>query len=96
MIGNGDNEDAVMLTLAGLWITGTLLPGNMSTMHTTAVAQRLMRWFLSALQQEGFTKVDLWWLGQQALEMLRAGKRLTTTAEQSPPEFDLRLPDELG
>lgn len=80
--------------MAGLWRTGTLLPGIMDTMHDTPVAQQLMRWFLSALKQDGFVKIDLWWLGKEALEMLQAGKRLTETAEQSPPEFDHRLPED--
>ncbi|MCA3080042.1 MAG: hypothetical protein ING71_14770 [Rhodocyclaceae bacterium] len=89
---NGDNEETVLLNMAGLWKTGTLLPGNMATLHETHGAQQLMKWFLSALKQEGFTKVRNWWLGKEAMELLKAGKRLTTTAEQSPPEFDLTLP----
>ena len=44
------NEDTVCLNLAGLWKTGTLLPGNVVTMHSTPVAQQLMKWFLAALQ----------------------------------------------
>ncbi len=91
-LDNSDNEETVILTPAGLWTTGTLLPGSMTTLHQTPSAQQLMKWFLHALKQESFTKVELWWLGKEALEMLKAGKRLTTTAEQSPPEFDLKLP----
>ncbi|HEY6815020.1 MAG TPA: hypothetical protein VI168_05735 [Croceibacterium sp.] len=89
---NGDNEETVILSLAGLWNTGTLLPGCMDTLHQTPAAQQLMKWFLSALKKEGFTKIDSWWLGKEALGMLMAGKRLTKTAEQSPPQFDLALP----
>ena len=88
---NGLNEDSVDLVLAGLW-KEMLLPGIMSTLHNSAEAQRIMRAFHSALRSEGFVKLDLWWLGQEAFEMLKAGKRLSKTAEQSPPEFDLRLP----
>jgi hypothetical protein len=91
-----DNEEAVSLNMAGLWKTGTLLPGNVATVHENPVAQQLMKWFLSAFKEEGFTKVKNWWLGKEALEMLKAGKRLTTTAEQSPPEFDLKLPEHAG
>ena len=90
-LDNGDNEETVILTLAGLWETGTLLPGVMDTLHQTPTAQQLMKWFLAALKQEGFTKVDIWWLGKEALKMLRAGGRLTQ-AEQSPSEFDVKLP----
>ena len=92
LLSNGDNEETTLLTPAGLWKTGTLLPGNMSTMHNTPVAQQLMRLFLSTLKQEGFRRIGIWWLGGEALAMLKAGKRLVQ-AEQSPPEFDLRWPE---
>jgi len=90
---NAHNEETVVLCLAGLWQTGTLLPGSIATLHETQGAQQLMKWFRTALKQEGFIKVREWWLGPEALEMLNAGKRLSTTAEQSPPEFDLTQPD---
>lgn len=91
---NGDNEETVILTMAGRW-KDMLLPGLMDTLHETPVAQQLMKWFLAALKAEGFTKVESWWLGREALEMLKAGQRLSTTAEQSPPEFDLKPPVKL-
>jgi hypothetical protein len=94
-LDNGNNQETVILNMAGLWKTGTLLPGSMSTLHEAPVAQQLMKWFHSALKHEGFTKIREWWIGKEALEKLRSGKRLTTTAEQSPPEFDLKLPGEL-
>jgi hypothetical protein len=87
---NSDNEETVVLTVAGVWKTGTLLPGSIATLHQTPVAQQLMKWFQFALKQEDFTRIREWWLGREALEMFRAGKRLTTTAEQSPPQFDLK------
>lgn len=88
---NADTEGTVTLGMAGIWKTGTLLPGSIATVHTDATAQQLMKWFQSALKSEGFTKVRNWWVGKEAMEMLKAGKRLATTAEQSPPEFDLKL-----
>lgn len=91
-----DNEEAISLNMAGLWKTGTLLPGSVATVHEKPVAQELMKWFQSALKAEDFTKVRNWWLGKEAMAMLLSGKRLTTTAEQSPPDFDLKLPGNLG
>lgn len=91
---NSDNEETVILSTGGKW-KDMLLPGIMDTLHDTPVAQQLMKWFLAALKAEGFTKVDMYWMGKEALEMLKAGKRLSTTAEQSPPEFDLKLPEAL-
>jgi hypothetical protein len=90
---NADNEESVILGMAGLWKTGTLLPGSMATLHQTPVAQQLMKWFLLALKQEEFTKIRQWWVGREALQMLKDGRRLSTTAEQSPPDFDLTWPD---
>ncbi len=88
-----DNEETVILTMAGKW-KDMLLAGLMDTLHETPVAQQLMKWFLAALKAEGFTKVDMYWMGKETMEMWKAGKRLSQ-AEQSPPEFDLKLPDEL-
>jgi hypothetical protein len=89
---SADNEGAVVLTLGGLWTTGTLLPGMMDSMHDNAMTKELLSAFSAALKKQGFKKVDrLWWLGAEAMEMLRAGKRLTKTAEQSPPAFDLKI-----
>jgi hypothetical protein len=87
---NCDTEGTVMLTPAGLW-KEMLLPGNVSTLHSDPVSQKLMRLFNSALRAEGFVKAGIWWLGKEAVEMFKAGRRLSTTAEQSPPEFDLRF-----
>ena len=94
-ISNGANPDSVAMTLAGLWGADILLPGNVNTLHDNKTALQLVRRFLSALKKEEFVKIQMWWLGRQALEMLRSGKRLTTTAVQSPPEYDLPLPNEL-
>lgn len=88
---NAINESSVVMTLAGLWDADTLLPGNVSTLHGTKEAQQLMRWFLSSLKKERFIKVQSWWLGKEATEMLKSGRRLTTTAVQSPPEYDLKV-----
>jgi hypothetical protein len=93
-LSNGDNEETVILTLGGLWKDDILLEGLMGTLHQTSVAQQLMKRFLGVLKQEGFIKVESWWLGKEALEFLRAGKRLTQAA-QSPSEFDLKLPGNL-
>jgi hypothetical protein len=87
-----DNEEAVGLGLAGLWKTGTLLPGSIHTVHQNPVSQQLMKWFQASLSQEGFEKVREWWVGHEAMRLLQAGKRLATTAEQSPAEYDLQLP----
>jgi hypothetical protein len=52
-----------------------------------------MNVFSAALKAEGFDKVDQWWVGREAMKMLKRGERLSTAAVQSPPAFDLKLPD---
>ena len=58
---------------------------RMSTLHETSVAQQLMRWFLSAPKQEGFASVERWWLGRDALALLRSGRRLSTIRRAVAP-----------
>lgn len=89
-----DNEEAVLLSLGGLWTTGTLLPGIMDDMHGNAVTKELIKAFSTALKKQGFKKVRSWWVGPEAMQMLKEGKRLATTAEQSPAAYDLGLPEE--
>jgi hypothetical protein len=91
-LNNGDNEHTIVLTMAGLWTDGTLLSGVVDTLHETSTAQQLMKWFLSALKKEGFSKIRRWWVGKEAMSMLKDGRRLATAAVQSPPEYDLKLP----
>jgi hypothetical protein len=88
LLSNGDNPDSVILTMAGLWTTGTLLPGNMRTLHDTPNAQRIMKTFRAAVKAESFVKYDVYWFGREAIDMLQAGRRLVE-AEQSPRSFDI-------
>ena len=86
---NGDNPGTITLTPAGLW-KDMLLAGNAGTVHDDPEAKSLIRWFQSALKAEHYAKAGRFWIGQEALSILKSGGRLSTTAEQSPPEFDLR------
>jgi hypothetical protein len=95
MVYNGNNEESVIITVAGLWNSSMLLSGNMSTLHDTNEAQQLMRRFQSVVKKSNFVKVDMWWVGPEAFEMLRSGSRLATAAAESPPEYNLPLPEEL-
>jgi hypothetical protein len=83
---------SVVVGFGGLWLGETLLPGIVDTLHDTPEAQALMKRFLKSLKQESFKKVDIYWIGREAMEMLKSGKRLATAAHESPPEYDLTLP----
>ena len=93
LLSNGNNPDSVVLTMGGLWTTGTLLDGYMSTLHTTGAAQRIMRRFLAAVRAEQFVKYNVFWLGREAMDWLGLGRRLVQS-EQSPRTFDIPPPAE--
>lgn len=83
------NPDSVILSVGGEWIDGSLISGGLSTASPSAISQRLMRSFQSAIKKKSFTRVQAFWVGPEALGALRSGKRLSY-AIQSPPEYDLR------
>lgn len=82
------NPDTVVLTPGGLWGEDIVLYGLVATLSNGEIAQGLMKRFKSALKKR-FTKVGMYWVGDKALALLDAGKRLTI-AEQSPPEYNLK------
>ena len=77
---SGFNDESVEMTLAGIWEDGTLLPGSVRSMHNNEFAKKIMRDFQASLKKAKFEKVQSWWLSTEAVQMLRAGKRLSTTA----------------
>lgn len=85
------NPDTVILRPAGLWSEDIILHGLVGTVSDKPPAQALMRLFNNSLRRY-FTRVNAFWVGPNALQYLRSGKRLTM-AVQSPREFDLRIRD---
>jgi hypothetical protein len=81
------NPDSVILTPAGVWGEHFVLNGRVATISNSLTSQELMKHFLSAFRKY-FAKVKAFWVGPQAMELLRAGKRLALSS-QSPREFDL-------
>jgi hypothetical protein len=83
------NPDSIVLTPGGVWDQDVVLYGRVATVSDTAAAQALMRQFQSAFKKH-FKRVKAYLVGPQALALLKAGKRLTISAN-SPREFDLTL-----
>lgn len=83
------NPDAVMFTPAGQWNESVVLYGSVGATSGTKTSEALVRRFRSALKKV-FTKVQTYFVGPRALELLKSGRRLTI-AEQSPLEFDLQI-----
>jgi hypothetical protein len=83
------NPDSVALRPGGLRRARVMLDGRVATTSDTPVARRLMGLFRRPISKQ-FTKVKAYWVGPEALALLRAGGRLTM-ALQSPPEYDLKI-----
>jgi hypothetical protein len=81
------NENTIVFSPGGVWEKNILLNGRVSTVSEHEVSTRLMKRFGSAIRKK-FIKVKAFYVGEEALEMLKHGKRLTIAA-QSPIEFDL-------
>jgi hypothetical protein len=83
------NPDTVTFTPGGLWNEDVVLYGRVATVSDSRQAQELMKRFHSAIRKH-FTKIGGYYVGPQALELLKLGKRLTIGA-YSPSDYDLRI-----
>lgn len=83
------NPDTITLTPGGLWKNSTLLNGRVSSASTSKRSQQLLR-RLSSLMKTHFIKIKAFYVGPEALNMLKCGTRLAG-AVQSPKEYDLTL-----
>jgi hypothetical protein len=83
------NPDTIGFTPGGEWNNNILLHGRFATASESRFSQELLMRCGAALQKE-FTRVKAFYVGPEAMEFLKSGKRLTV-AEQSPPEVDLSL-----
>lgn len=83
------NPDSVTFTHGGLFLPDTLISGRVATASDTPVAKAIQSAFSNAIGKL-FTRINAFYVGPDAAEMLARGCRLTH-AVQSPPEYDLRL-----
>lgn len=90
-VGQFYNPDTITLSPGGLWTEDVLLYGRFATVSASFsdYAKRLMGRFRYQSGKQ-FVRVQGSYVGPGAMELLKAGKRLTM-AQQSPPEFDLSL-----
>ena len=87
------NPDTITFSPGGLWNNDILLHGRVATASQSKSSQALMKRFKAALQKT-FVKVKAFYVGPQALMLLKNGQRLTVSA-QSPREFDLAIESSL-
>jgi hypothetical protein len=83
------NPDTICFTLGGLWEDEILLHGSVDTASQSKRSLALMKRFQIVLRKT-FVKVKAFYVGPQALVLLKNGRRLTISA-QSPKEFDLSI-----
>ena len=82
------NPDSTVLRHGGLFKENILLSGEVRTAYKTTVALRIQRAFDASIRKH-FAKIQAFFVGPAAEGLLDSGCRLTS-AEQCPPEFDLR------
>lgn len=83
------NPHTVALTPAGLWGADAVIAGSVGAASPSTANRELMRRFSAAFRSTS-TKVKAYWVGHEAMQLLKAGKRLTASAE-SPRDYDLRI-----
>ena len=71
----------------GQWNDDVVIHGRIATASETHGSQNLMKRFQAAVKR-AFSKVRAYFVGQQALQLLENGKRLTMSVH-SPREYDL-------
>jgi hypothetical protein len=86
-----ENPDTISFQTGGLW-KDILLYGRFATCTATfsLVARKLLQRYTYQVRKE-FKYIGAYYVGQEAEEMLKQGKRLTL-AEQTPKSFDLQIP----
>jgi hypothetical protein len=79
---------AAELSPGGEFTAQTIISGRVATLYGDPRIQKIMR-KLASLTKKHFTRVNVYWLGPDALEKLRAGARLTLNIYASA-DFNLR------
>jgi hypothetical protein len=83
------NPDSITFSHGGFFSPDILLYGRVGTVSVSEVSKKLFRAFSSAIAKE-FVRIEAFWVGPQANELLRNGCRLTMGAH-SPKEYDLAV-----
>jgi hypothetical protein len=82
-----DNPSSATLGLGLRPAPHILTPGYVGTTAKQGAGTKIVRRYQKELARQ-FVRIRSYWVGPQALAMLKSGARLTLS-EQTPPEFDL-------
>jgi hypothetical protein len=83
------NPDTICFAPGGIWKGGILLRGGIDTASQSEYSLALMKKFRTVIKMS-FVKIAAFYVGPEALMLLKSGTRLTVSA-QSPQEFDLTI-----
>ncbi|WP_155626242.1 hypothetical protein [Burkholderia vietnamiensis] len=89
---SGNCNEGVAFNAGGFWSDGTLINGLIQTWSDDSAAQKIMRQAASAFKKYYPAKINVFWIGPEAYELLKSGRRLTQNVAASP-EFDLKIPN---
>lgn len=84
------NPGSVMFWPGGHYDDSTLLPGCVSTISSSENSLKVFGLFRETIRKPS-EKVGVYYVGEQAFELLQNGARLTPLGVRSPREADLRL-----
>jgi hypothetical protein len=82
------NPLSITFTPGGLWSSGMMLYGRVTTASSVKEAKSLLGRFERPLKK-AFTKIRAFYVGPEASALLAQGMRLTLAA-QTPARFDLK------
>jgi hypothetical protein len=85
-----ENPDCTTLTHGGLYSPDVLISGRIATASNTHAAKKIQSAFSNAIAKL-FTRVNAFYVGPAAFELLQQGCRLTVNAA-APREYDLERP----
>jgi hypothetical protein len=85
-----ENPDSATLTHGGLFAPGVLISGRVATVSATPTAKKIQSAFSNAIHKS-FVRVNAYYVGPNAYELLQQGCRLTFNAD-APREYDLERP----
>lgn len=82
------NPDTITFDAGGIWKGNILLNGSIGSASDSKISLELMKRFISTIKSK-FKKVRAFYVGPQAMDLLKKGARLTIS-EDSPTNYDLK------
>lgn len=84
------NPDSVTFQPGGLFKNRFLICGHIGTSSDSVISSELLKQF-SKIIKKGFKRVRSYYVGENAIELLKSGLRLITMGIDEPTEYDLQL-----